>query len=271
MKLFIYIFKLIIFTFYLTTLLPYFSYIFIINILSNLLPPLGNNKPDWVIKVNTHFIFYSCNILLKNSSNYFLIYFILKLQTIVLHFGINTGLILCRSQSIHQGKGLLLKFQAYPQPLKFYNVYFAIWFTLIQESQFLNNDTTQVFISTMYASILWNSSEKFEVGDYKPGLCSLISDVKTPINIQLSDWWTLHSNFTWDNDTTIIDYIRAIIPYHDKLINSSHVSISQTPWINEVHITSWKVSKELNPTLIKRHENSLRKLDWNADRKSMMR
>jgi hypothetical protein len=126
MKLFIYILQFIIFSFYLLPLIPRFIIIFIINISSYLIPPMGNNKPDWIIKVNTKFIYYTSNILLKNHTNQILIYFILKLQNIILYFGIDTGLILCRSQSVHRGQGLLLKFQAYPQPLNFYNIYFAI-------------------------------------------------------------------------------------------------------------------------------------------------
>jgi hypothetical protein len=180
---------------------------------------------------------------------------------------VGRGLILCRSQSIHNDQGLLLKFQAYPLPLKFNNIYFAIWFTLIQESKFLNNDTTQIFISTMFSSLLWDSKDPIEVGDYKPGLCNLISDVKTRIALKLAQWWTLHSNFTLNNETTIIDYIRAIIPYHQILVQARNASRTQTPWINEVHVTSWKISKHLNPAWIKRYENSLKTQDWNADKK----
>lgn len=254
---FINIFKFLILTFYFLPLTTHFLIISIFNILSNLLPPFGHNKPELLLKLNTHFIYFTCNILLNNHSNSFLIYFILKLQTIILYFGINTGLILCRSQKIHSDQGLLLKFQAYPNPLTFYNIYFAIWFTINQESKFLNNDSTQIFISTMFSSMLWNSEEPLEVGDYKPGLCNLISDVKTPIAIKVSEWWTLHSNFTWNKETTIIDYIRAIIPYHQILVNARNASRTQTPWINEVHITSWKVSNHLNPVLIKGYENNL--------------
>jgi hypothetical protein len=141
----------------------------------------------------------------------------------------------------------------------------------MQENKFLNNDTTQIFICTIFSSMLWDSTQKSEVGDYKPGLCNLISDVKTPISYKLAEWWTLHSNFTWDNDTTIIDYIRAILPYHQNLVNTRNASKTRTPWINEVHVTSWKVSNHLNPKLIERYENSLRKQDWDADKKNMMR
>jgi hypothetical protein len=126
MKLLINIFKFIIFILYFLQLLPYLLIILILNVLTNLIPPFGHNKPDWVIKINTHFIYYTCNILLRNHTNQFLIYFILKLQHLVLNFRINTGLILCQSKNVHQGRGLLLKFQAYPQPLEIYNVYFAI-------------------------------------------------------------------------------------------------------------------------------------------------
>jgi hypothetical protein len=254
MKLLINIFKFIAFILYLLQLIPHFLTIFILNILSNLLPPLGNNKPVWIIKLNTHFIYYTCNILLRNQTNNFLIYFILKLQTIILKLRIDTGLILCRSQSIHNGQGLLLKFQAYPQPIEIYNIYLAIWFTITQEQKFLNNDTTQIFISTIFASILWNSNDPIEVGEYRFGLCNLISDLKTPIAVKCSEWWTLHSNFTWTREVTIIDFIKAIIPYHQKLIQARNLSKFQCSWINEVHITSWKVSNELNKNLVKRYE-----------------
>jgi len=248
MKFFINIFKLIIFIFYLLQLLPLFLTILIVNVCVKIL----SYKPEWVVKINTHFIYYSSNILLRNHSNKFIIYFILKLQTLVLKLGINTGLTLCRSQNIHAGQGLLLKFQAYPEPLELYNIYFAIWFTLIQESKFLNNDVTQIFICTIYSSPIWDSDSEIEVGDYKYGLCNLISDVKTSLNLKCSSFWTLHSNFTWSDNVTIIDYIKAIIPYHQKLIQARNVSNFQTPWVNEVHVTSWKVSDQLNKKLIKR-------------------
>jgi hypothetical protein len=269
MKLFIYIYKFIIFTLYLLPLIPYFSTIIIINIFTKLL----QNKPDIIIKCNTHFIYFTCNILLRNHTNKFLIYFILNLQNIIFNFGIDTGLILCRTQSIHKGQGILLKFQAYPQPLLFTNIYFAIWFTLIQETKFLNNDTTQIFICTRFSSILWDSEKKSEVGDYKPGLCNLISDVKTPLAIRVGEWCTLHSNFTWDSRITIIDYIRAIIAYHQTLINTSNASAIETYWINEVHVTSWKVSNHLNNALIKRYDNNNNKNfnDKKFDNKNIMR
>jgi len=254
MKLFIYIFKFTIFTFYLLPLIPQFITLSIINICSNLLPPLGHNKPEWIIKLNTYFIYFTSNILLRNHTNNFLIYFIIKLQKVILNFGINTGLTLCRSQSIHANQGLLLKFQAYPQPLEFYNVYFAIWFTLIQEPKFLNNDITQIFICTMFSSLIWDKTDKASVGDYRFGLCNLISDLKTPFAIKMSEWFTLHSNFTWTAETTIIEFINAIIPYHDKLISSKNSSSFQIPWINEVHVTTWKVNDQLNKSLINREQ-----------------
>jgi hypothetical protein len=126
MKILINIFKLIIFLFYLLPLTTYFLYIYILNLLSNLLPPFGNNKPELIINLNTNFLYNTCNILLKNHSNKFLIFFILKLQDLILPLGIDTGLTLCRSENIHKGQGILLKFQAYPEPLNFYNIYFAI-------------------------------------------------------------------------------------------------------------------------------------------------
>jgi hypothetical protein len=258
MKLLINILKLIIFILYSLQLIPQFLGIVLINYTIKILQglKLTQNNLDWVKNLNTNFLYFTSNVLLRNHTNQFIIYLILKLQTIILNLGINTTLILCRSQDIHKGQGLLLKFQAYPQPLEIYNIYFAIWFTLTQESKFLNNDTSQIFICTLFSSLLWNSNNKNEVGDYKPGLCNLISDVKTPITIKCSEWWTLHSNFTWNNETTIIDYINAIIPYHQLLLQARNASQTRIPWINEVHVTSWKISNELNQVLIKRYENN---------------
>jgi hypothetical protein len=132
----------------------------------------------------------------------------------------------------------------------------------------LTNSYAFPVISGLVGLIL---NEPIEVGEYRFGLCNLISDVKTQIAYKLAQWWTLHSNFTWNNETTIIDYIRAIIPYHQILVQARNASRTQTPWINEVHVTSWKVSKHLNPALIKRYENSLRTQDWDSDKKDMMR
>jgi len=231
MKLIINFLKLIISLIYFLHVLPYFLIVTILNILT------FKYKPEWLIKLNTHFIYFTCNILLTNHSNNYLIYFILKLQKIILKFGINTGLILCRTQSIHKGQGLLLIFQAYPQPLEIYNIYFAIWFTLIQEPKFLNNDIIQIFICTIFSSGYWNvngnsgdPTDKNFVGSYSPGLCNLISDVKTMFALKVCAYWTLHSNFTYSKDVTIIDYIKAIIPYHQKLVNARNVSAWQYPW-----------------------------------------
>jgi len=279
MKLLILIFKLIIFILYLIQLIPYFLIIYFINLISKILQKISLIKviPEWNIKLNTHFIYYTSNILLNNHTNQFIIKTFILLQQIVLNLGINTGLILCRADKIHKGQGLLLKFQAYPQPLDIYNIYFASWFTLIQETKFLNNDSVQIFITTIHSSTYWDETEGklLGLGDYKPGLCNLISDVKTFQAIKGSSWWTLHSNFTWTKETTIIDFIRAILPYHQTLVQARNVSKFQFPWINEVHVTSWKVSNELNKSLIQRAE--LKRLinreafKHNQDNKNIMR
>jgi hypothetical protein len=125
----------------------------------------------------------------------------------------------------------------------------------MQEPKFLNNDITQIFICTIFSSLMWDETNPRELGDYKPGLCNLISEVKTPLAVRTSSWWTLHSNFTWTKETTVIDFIEAIIPYHQSLVQARNVSKFQTPWVNEIHVTSWKVNDQLNHNLIIREEN----------------
>ena len=76
--------------------------------------------------------------------------FFIKFLTKIINLGINTGLILCYSENIHKDQGILFKFQAYPNVLPKTNIYFVIWFSLMQESKFLNYDTTQIFINTSF-------------------------------------------------------------------------------------------------------------------------
>lgn len=207
------------------------------------------NYLNFIKYLNTKFLYYISDILLNNTTNKLLIKYITYIQNKIMLLGISTGMVLCKTNSVHNKTGLILRYQCYPYPLSINIIYFAIWFTLITELKFTNIDNKIVFISRGYTSIFGSYTEsdieeedfKENLGNFKPGLCNLLSEVKTLPNIEGSLWFSLHNNFTWElNQSTFLDFILASKQTMNHILSKQDYVGTK---INEVHITCWGVGK----------------------------